>query len=73
MWRQKRAHCLLRAPVALRLDKGRQLGTFVCDENGNQFGRVGVARIGGYEMYRAWRFKERLADIEYLHRTTFEL
>ena len=69
----ERAHCLLRASVALRLDKGRQLCTFVSHENGNQFGPVGVARVGGYEMYRARRFKERLTDIEYLHRATFEL
>jgi len=29
--------------------------------------------VGGYEMYRARRFKERPTDIEYLHRATFEL
>src|SRR5580704_10629553 len=66
----ERPHCLLRA---LRLDKGRQLCTFVSDENGYQFSPIGVARVGGYEMYRARRLKERLTDIEYLDRTTFEL
>jgi len=50
--------------VASRLDKSRQLRTFVCDENRNQFGPVGAARIGGDEVYRARRFKERLTDIE---------
>ena len=69
----ERAHRLLRASVALRLDKGRQLCAFVSDENGNQFGPLGVTRVGGHSMYRAQRFKERLTDIEYLHRSIVEL
>ena len=68
-----RASCLLRDSVASGVDKRRQLCPFVSDENGNQFGPIGVAGVGGYEMYRARRFKERLADIECLHRATFEL
>lgn len=53
-----RAHCLLRASFVSRLDKSRQLCTFVGDENGDQFGHVGVARVGGYEMDRPPRLKE---------------
>ena len=56
-----------------RLDEGRQFCTLVGDENGNQFGPVGVARVGGYEMDRARGFEERLTDVEYLQRATFEL
>jgi hypothetical protein len=71
--RRQAAHCLLRASVALRLDKGRQLCAFVSDENGNQFGPLGVTLVGGHSMYRAQRLKERLTDIEYLHRSIVEL
>src|SRR4051794_27909633 len=59
--------------IASRLDKGRQLCAFVSNEDGDQFGPVGAARVGGYSMYRAQRFEERLTDIEYLHRAVVQL
>src|SRR5579883_99609 len=59
--------------TALRLEKGRQLRAFVGDEDGDQFGPLGVARVGGDAMDGAHRLEEGLADVEYLNRAVVEL
>ena len=57
----------------LRGEHGRQFRTLVSDEDRSQFGRLGVACIGGNDMCRARRLKERLSDLECLKGTTPKL
>jgi len=41
---------------------GRELGALVSDKHRNQFGRLGIARIGRNQMCRARRLEKRLTD-----------
>src|SRR5882762_3881768 len=55
------------------LDKRRELRALVRHEHRDQFGGLAVARIRRYQMRRAGRFEERLANLEGLDRTAGKL
>jgi hypothetical protein len=54
-------------------EESGQFRSLVSYENGNQFGRLSVACIGGNQMRRAGRFKERLPNRECFQRAALEL
>src|SRR6185312_16751800 len=59
--------------LAISIEEGRELRALIGHEHGDQFRRLGVARIGRNQMRRTRGLEEGLADLEGLDWTSGKL